>query len=356
MAVDTNPQTYIDCLDRDQIPAWSGFWGERFIGVCIGLMLDRISEVAIIAVKSQWLYQFDYEPFEQPLDALDLMGADCNRPHYTGETYLTSTRPRIRAKWDFWTGDPQAGMLEEYVAAGIPGITITVPRDWIERPIELLDACIDTANEIKAKYNLHISLTYHSIAGTPIATADANNIASLLTLCASLRTNWNIHISNNSGIILYHSSPDTVNGTLFANPVDLSSAAQFLDDLWGKFNKHIKRADIHTNPDLVNAVISHPDVYWSRFFLNIPEGSHPLTDKAVEWGDPTPKWGDGTTVWGPVGGTPEFYGLMDRISSVYKPAQWVPYDYIFELPASGGFVRTQAKYRFDDEYYVPFEP
>lgn len=126
--------TCTELLEEWQIPIWSsGYWGIRFAGITEGLLQDTLIEGAATGLMSTWLYDFRPTPVdeagEQPLGALALMGEDALRPHYLGET-VAHVKERQRAKWDFWTGDPRAGLLEELGAAGIGPATLLVPGDW----------------------------------------------------------------------------------------------------------------------------------------------------------------------------------------------------------------------------------
>lgn len=342
--------TYVVAIADANIPVFRGFWGQRFIGIHVGLLNDRLAEAATQAVLSPYLYPDPVAPFEQPLDAMDLLGLDCGRPHYTGEHYYTSFRERLRGKWDFWTGDPKAGMLEEFVAAGFTGTTLTVPRDWADRTDELLDLCIPAANQYKAMFNQHgVNITHHFFADAVIATANATNLASLLTLVNEIRTQVINHFGNVPSA--FHSAPDT-DSTILGAASDITTAAALMDNLYGAWNRHQARGDIHRFglPDLTSYFTLHPDTYWSRFFLHFPAGSHPLTGPGVEWDDVGPTWGDGDTVWGPEGGTPDFYGLVRRLANTYKPAEFVCWDAYFELPDLS-IVTIQLFPRYEDAYY-----
>ena len=116
--------THLELLEEWQIPIWSsGYWGYRYAGITCGLLQDMLAEGAATGLMSTWLY--DFRPtafdvsFDQPTDAIALLGDDAGRPLYPNESAYQSGRLRLRAKWDFWTGSPKAGMVEELAAAGI---------------------------------------------------------------------------------------------------------------------------------------------------------------------------------------------------------------------------------------------
>jgi hypothetical protein len=132
-------KTHIELLEEARLPRWSTdgspvHYGERFIGVVLGLVNDAMAEGAATALIAQYLYAEPGQPYEQPLDSIERLGQDALRPHYKGEHYINSALPRLRDKWNFWTGSPKAGMIEEYEAAGYPGVTIAVPGDFAIEP------------------------------------------------------------------------------------------------------------------------------------------------------------------------------------------------------------------------------
>ncbi len=134
--------TCTELLEEWQIPIWSsGFWGARFAGITGGLLQDMLIEGAATGLASAWLYDFRPTPAdesgEQPLGALALQGDDALRPQYPNESEA-SVKARLRAKWNFWTGNPRTGLIEELVAAGLGQPTLLVPGDWASPP----DSCV----------------------------------------------------------------------------------------------------------------------------------------------------------------------------------------------------------------------
>lgn len=132
-------RTHIELVEEAKLPRWSSdgsevHFGERFAGVVCGLVNDVMAEGAATAVIAQYLYQEPGQPYEQPLDSIERLGRDAMRPHYKGEHYINSTIPRLRNKWNFWTGSPKLGMIEEYGAAGFIGVTVAVPGDFGVEP------------------------------------------------------------------------------------------------------------------------------------------------------------------------------------------------------------------------------
>jgi hypothetical protein len=133
------PKTHLELLEESSPPRWSTdgsevHWGERFMGVVCGLVNDVMAEGAATALIAQYLYAEPGQPYEQPLDSLERLGQDALRPHYKGEHYINSLLPRIRDKWNFWTGSPKLGMIAEYEAAGWSGVEISVPGDLLVEP------------------------------------------------------------------------------------------------------------------------------------------------------------------------------------------------------------------------------
>lgn len=124
-----------ELIQEWRIPVWSsGFWALRFAGITGGLLQDMLAEGAATGLMSTWIYDFRPTPydlgFDQPNDAIALLGTDAMRPWYPGESHYQSMRTRLREKWTFWTGDPKAGIVEELEAAGYAAPTISVPNDY----------------------------------------------------------------------------------------------------------------------------------------------------------------------------------------------------------------------------------
>lgn len=123
------PTTINELAESYNLPRWSGFWGVRFLGTVGGLANDLLLEGAAAAVGAAFLQ--DFAPgsyfYDQPLDALARLGQDSRLPFYATLT-PPAQRARLRARWDFWAGAPQAGLLSELAAAGITA-TLTVPGD-----------------------------------------------------------------------------------------------------------------------------------------------------------------------------------------------------------------------------------
>jgi hypothetical protein len=220
-------KTHLDAVEEQNLPRWSGFWGQRFIGIVVGVMNDMLIDGASIALMSQ----YSTAPDQQPLDALDMLGKDCNRPHYEGELY-SHLRSRILGKWDFWTGSPKQGLIDELEAAGITA-TIKVPGDFVVEP----------------------------------------------------------------------------------NPVG----------------------------------------YWSRFWVQFPFGTHPVTGGGAVVGTAVV----GVDRVGPAGIASEtgerYLRLIQSICKTYKPLRFVVWDFEFEY-ASGKFVRLMGKKRVNDPDYIYQDP
>lgn len=115
---------------------WSGENGSRFVGVVIGVLSDMLTEGASIAWQAGQLYPLTprAEDYDQPLDAIELLGRDALILRYPGESHYGSLRARVRAKWDYWTGSIKDALLEDFDAAGYPGLEIYVPNDFSPVP------------------------------------------------------------------------------------------------------------------------------------------------------------------------------------------------------------------------------
>jgi hypothetical protein len=132
-------RTHIELVEEAKVPRWSSdgsiiHYGERFAGVVCGLVNDIFAECATTAVIAQYLKQEPGQPYEQPLDSIERLGQDALRPRYKGEHYINSAIPRIQDKWNFWTGSPKLGMIEEYEASGHVGVVVSVPGDFPSEP------------------------------------------------------------------------------------------------------------------------------------------------------------------------------------------------------------------------------
>jgi len=96
-----------------------------------------------------------------------------------------------------------------------------------------------------------------------------------------------------------------------------------------------------------------PASYWSRFWVRFPVGSHPVTGPG---GFVVGVGIVGTDRIGPAGfdtaeGALQF-GLIRQIIARMKPSQWVPWDFIFELPG-GDEIRLQGHRRLRDPSFEP---
>lgn len=218
-----------------EIPMWStGFWGSKFSGATGGLLMDMLMEGAATGLGGQFIYPFAPtsfdRSFDQPLDALSLLGNDAMRPWYPGEDHNASLKPRLREKWTFWTGSPKDGIVEELVAAGFEAPTITVPGD-------------------------------------------------------------------------YASPPDSFT------------------------------------------------TYWSRFWVTFAEGDHPITGAGTQIQAAVV----GETQIGPEGLTATYYTRLKTVVRRMKPAQWVPWNFVFVLPGGTQQINLQGHRRFQDPDYTYLE-
>lgn len=232
---------FVDYTEKLAVGPWTGPNGSKFLGVVAGLSADYLSEASAQALAATWVYAFKTrgEDLEQPTDALEALGRAAGLLHYRGESVYGSLRPRLRAKWDFWTQGPKQCLVAELEAAGMPNAVVYVP---------------------------------------------ASNLA----------------------------------------PVDSFS----------------------------------PD-YWSRFWLELPVGSHPVISERGFVVDDGNEGVVGVNRIGPTGlNTPEgalFYSQLRSILARMKPAQWVCWNIRF-LIAGGGRVDLQVHKRFADPDYDYFTP
>lgn len=117
----------------------------------------------------------------------------------------------------------------------------------------ILAAAVILANELKSDYNTHrTQATIHSVNDTAnvVTAANATDLATLLTLCADIRTQLNAHYSNSGGS--YHLVADTVNPITVAAPTDLRTAVIFLNEAKTSYNAHRTQTGVHPVNDAVN--------------------------------------------------------------------------------------------------------
>lgn len=228
-------ETHTELTAELAVSPWTGEYGQRFVGVLLGALNDLLTEGASVAQKAPLIYPVTPrgEDYEQPIEALDLLGRDCMQLRYPGESHYQALRPRLRAKWSFWQQGAKAALLDELAAAGYAGVEIYVPNDFDPRP----------------------------------------------------------------------------------DPVE----------------------------------------YWSRFWVHFPAGTHPVTS-SLGFIMGTSVMGD---VIGPEGlDTPEgaaWYDLLRSICRRMKPAQWVVWDFTFEVSGTN-VVHLMGKMRFDDPEYLYVSP
>ncbi len=119
----------------------------------------------------------------------------------------------------------------------------------------ILTAANTLANELKTDYNIHrASAVFHAPADTTniITAAAASTLATLLTLCADIKTQFNAHYSNAGGT--YHDSADTVNPITLDDPTDLRTAVIFLYHAKESYNAHRTETGVHPSNDGTNVV------------------------------------------------------------------------------------------------------
>jgi hypothetical protein len=122
--------------------------------------------------------------------------------------------------------------------AGLPSVTLV--------------ACMELANELKSKFNLHIASGVIHVtpdAAHQISSANAHDFASLLTLTAELMTDYTAHNAdaNLASAWVYHAAQQTGTKLLGSTtvPITLSEAKAMLDDIKAKYNSHDADATAH---------------------------------------------------------------------------------------------------------------
>lgn len=107
---------------------WTGAVGAAYAGTVCGIANDVMIEGASKAMQSALLYPVTprAETYDQPPEAIDLLGRDALLLRYPGEDAYTGLRPRVRNKWAFWQSGIKAALLTELAAAGY-----ALTQDWV---------------------------------------------------------------------------------------------------------------------------------------------------------------------------------------------------------------------------------
>lgn len=129
-------ENFTDSVSQIAQGVWRGPNGEKFIGILVGVLNDYLAEAASTAWQSGCLYPLTPRPedYKTPVDAIERMGRDALILRYPGEDHYTSLRPRVRAKWDYWTGGIKQALLADLAAAGFAGAQVFVPNDFASAP------------------------------------------------------------------------------------------------------------------------------------------------------------------------------------------------------------------------------
>jgi hypothetical protein len=125
-------ENFTDSVAQIATGVWTGPNGAKFAGVTVGLVNDFISQAASTAWQAGSLYPLTprEEDYLTPVDAIERMGRDALILRYPGEDHYNSLRPRVRNKWDYWTGSIKAALLADLAAAGFPSAQVFVPNDF----------------------------------------------------------------------------------------------------------------------------------------------------------------------------------------------------------------------------------
>lgn len=95
------------------------------------------------------------------------------------------------------------------------------------------------------RWNRHLALSGWSTHGNgtdanTVATADATDLASALTLLVAIKTQYDLHRVNVAGAPAVHQAADTINVVSAAAPTNLVTALAYFNDLWSAFNAHAR--------------------------------------------------------------------------------------------------------------------
>jgi hypothetical protein len=99
---------------------WRGPFGERFVGVVMGLVHDHLA----LGFNDSALWPYLHVSGATPDDALPLIGSETNIESFPGES-LGSYRARLLNPWATWTpaGD-ESVITAQFAAAGYPGVFV----------------------------------------------------------------------------------------------------------------------------------------------------------------------------------------------------------------------------------------
>jgi len=127
---------YTESVAEIATGVWTGPNGAKYAGVVVGVVNDMLSEAAATAWQAGSLYPLTprEEDYKTPVDAIERMGRDALILRYPGEDHYNSLRPRVREKWDYWTGGIKQALIADLAAAGYPGAEIYVPNDFSPAP------------------------------------------------------------------------------------------------------------------------------------------------------------------------------------------------------------------------------
>jgi hypothetical protein len=136
------------------------------------------------------------------------------------------------------------------------GFGYLIARLIAERDPESLAECYAALNALKDAYEAHrVSTTHHSVENSTdaIAADDATSFATAVTLADELKTDYNLHRTDNSEDA--HLIDDDTNVvTATSTPTTLSGLIDLVADIDTQFRAHISEGDImfHLVPDTTN--------------------------------------------------------------------------------------------------------
>ena len=98
---------------------------------------------------------------------------------------------------------------------------------------------------------------YHADASAAIATADASDLATSVTLANALKASYNAHCASACSATTgqgAHIAADATYPTAVADATDLTSVEALLNDIKSNYNSHRAVASIHATADSTNTV------------------------------------------------------------------------------------------------------
>lgn len=181
--------------------------------------------------------------------------------------------------------DPSSLILDGVftgVSFGISDGNKTILVGFIETNATNLSSAISLVNQVRGKYDAHLSLTgSHRPDDTfnIIDVVNATNLQSLIILVNRMKTLFNDHIALGLGVI--HVNADVVNIIVTADATDLVSAILLINAIQIAFDAHRTQTNVHYVNDTINSTILVRQV--GILTSGYPELSNSWVSYAIDW-------------------------------------------------------------------------